>query len=139
VVVSERTVNGESTDERRYYLSSRKAGARTFLEAIRGHWGIENSLHWVLDVGFDEDRSRLRKDHGPANLALLRRLAVSVLKQANGGKGRIRGKRLTAGWDNDFLEHALLDFSVDSMRLLWARCPSRVRIPKLLILSFIGR
>jgi hypothetical protein len=66
-----------------------------------------------LDVGFDEDRSRLRKDHGPENLALLRRLAVSVLKQANGGKGSIRGKRLTAGWDNDFLERALLDFSVN--------------------------
>jgi len=113
VIVSERTVNGESTYERRYYLSSRKAGAKTFLEAIRGHWGIENSLHWVLDVGFDEDRSRLGKDHGPENLALLRRLAVSVLKQANGGKGSIRGKRLTAGWDNDFLERALLDFSVN--------------------------
>ena len=113
VVVSERTVNGESTYERRYYISSRKAGAKTFLEAIRGHWGIENSLHWVLDVGFDEDRSRLGKDHGPENLALLRRLAVSVLKQANGGKGSIRGKRLTAGWDNDFLERALLDFSVN--------------------------
>jgi predicted transposase YbfD/YdcC len=111
VIVSERTLNGESTCERRYYISSRRGSAKLFLEAIRGHWGIENSLHWVLDVCFDEDRSRLRKDHGPENLALLRRLAVSVLKQADGGKGSIRGKRLTAGWDNDFLERALLDFS----------------------------
>jgi predicted transposase YbfD/YdcC len=111
IVVSERTVGGETAYERRYYISSRRAGARTFLEAIRGHWGIENSLHWVLDVCFDEDGSRLRKEHGPENLAVLRRLAVSVLKRANGGKGSIRGKRLTAGWDDGFLERALLDFS----------------------------
>ena len=58
-----------------------------------------------------EDRARNRRDHGPENLALLRRLAVSILKQAEGGKGSIRRKRLTAGWDNDFLERALLDFT----------------------------
>jgi hypothetical protein len=65
----------------------------------------------VLDVCFDEDRSRVRNDHGPENLGLLRRLAVSVLKQAGGGKGSVRRKRLTAGWDNDFLERALLVFT----------------------------
>jgi predicted transposase YbfD/YdcC len=111
ILVSERVVGGEATYERRYYISSRKASARAFLDAVRGHWGIENSLHWVLDVCFDEDRSRLRSDHGPENLAWLRRLAVSILKQADGGKGSIRRKRLTAGWDNAFLERALLDFT----------------------------
>jgi hypothetical protein len=64
-----------------------------------------------LDVCFDEDRSRLREGHGPENLALLRRLAVSILKQADGGKGSVRRKRLTAGWDDDFLERARLDFA----------------------------
>jgi predicted transposase YbfD/YdcC len=111
VVVSERAVGGTVSYERRYYISSRKAGAKTFLGAIRGHWGIENSLHWVLDVGFDEDRSRVRTDHGPENLALLRRWAVSLLKHADSGRGSIRRRRLTAGWDNDFLERVLLDFT----------------------------
>jgi predicted transposase YbfD/YdcC len=111
ILVSERVVGGEATYERRYFISSRRASAKTFLNAVREHWGIENSLHWVLDVCFDEDRSRLRNDHGPENLALLRRLAVSILKQAESGKGSVRRKRLTAGWDNDFLERALLDFT----------------------------
>jgi predicted transposase YbfD/YdcC len=111
IVVSERVVDGAATYERRYYISSRKAGAKTLLGAIRGHWGIENSLHWVLDVGFDEDRSRVRTDHGPENLALLRRWAVSLLKHAESGRSSIRRKRLTAGWDNEFLEKVLLDFT----------------------------
>ena len=111
IVVSGRVVDGAATYERRYYISSRKAGAKTVLGAIRGHWGIENSLHWVLDVGFGEDRSRVRTDHGPENLALLRRWAVSLLMQAESGRGSIRRKRLTAGWDNDFLEKVLLDFT----------------------------
>ena len=92
--------------------------AEQALGVIRGHWGIENSLHWVLDVIFDEDRSRVRKDHGPENLALLRRMAVSMLK-AEGGKGSIRGKRLIAGWNNDFMEKVPLDFAENSMRLPW--------------------
>jgi predicted transposase YbfD/YdcC len=111
IVVSERVVAGVVSCERRYYISSRRAGAKTFLGAIRGHWGIENSLHWVLDVGFDEDRSRVRTDHGPENLALRRRWAVSLLKHADSSRGSIRRKRLTAGWDNDFLEKVLLDFT----------------------------
>lgn len=110
VVVRDRTVGGKNTCEKHYYISSRKLSAKTFLAAIRGHWGIENSLHWVLDVTFDEDRSRVRKDHGPENFALLRRIAVSAIK-AEKSKGSIRGKRLVAGWDNDFLEKILLDFT----------------------------
>ena len=76
---------------------------------MRGHWGIENSLHWVLDVVFAEDHSRVRKDHGPENFGLLRRMAISMLK-AERSKGSIQVKRLKAGWDNEFLEKVLADF-----------------------------
>jgi predicted transposase YbfD/YdcC len=110
VVVRERTAGDKNTCEKHYYISNGKRSAERFLKAIRGHWGIENSLHWVLDVAFDEDRSRVRKDHSPENFALLRRMAVSLLK-AEGSTGSIRGKRLIAGWDNDFMEKVLLDFA----------------------------
>lgn len=110
VVVRERTAGDKNTCEKHYYISNRKLSAERFLKAIRGHWGIENSLHWVLDVTFDEDGSRVRKDHGPENFALLRRMAVSMLK-AEGSKGSIRGKRLIAGWNNDFMEKVLLSFA----------------------------
>lgn len=110
VVVSERGGGAEATYERRYYISSRRGSAKAFLGAVRSHWEVENCLHWVLDVCFDEDGSRVRKDHGPANLGLLRRLGLSVLKQAE-GKQSLRRKRLAAGWDNEFLEKALLGFT----------------------------
>jgi predicted transposase YbfD/YdcC len=109
MIVSERVVNGQASTEVRYYISSRKANARTFAESVRNHWGIENGLHWVLDVCFGDDASRVRNGHGPENFALLRRLALAVLKQAN-GKDSIRGKRLIAGWDNNYLEQLLLGF-----------------------------
>jgi predicted transposase YbfD/YdcC len=79
------------------------------LQVIRGHWGVENSLHWVLNVTFDEDASRVRKDHGPENLALLRRRALSLLKRTDGGKESIKTKRLRAGWDNAFLEKVIFE------------------------------
>ena len=110
VVVRDRTVGEQNSCEKHYYISSRKLRAKRFLEVIRGHWGIENSLHWVLDVAVDEDQSRVRKDHGPENVALVRRLALSMLK-AEGSKGSIRGKRLIAGWNNDFMEKLLFDFA----------------------------
>jgi predicted transposase YbfD/YdcC len=110
VVVRERSEGEKNTCEKHYYISSQKLSAERILRAIRGHWGIENSLHWVLDVTFDEDRSRVRKDHGPENFALLRQMAVSLLK-AEESKGSIRGKRLIAGWNNDFMEKVLLGFN----------------------------
>lgn len=110
VVVRDRTVAGKNSCETRYYISSRAMTAKEFLDVIRAHWGIENSLHWVLDVSFGEDRSRVRTDHGPENFALVRRMAVSIL-QADESKGSIRGKRLTAGWNNEFLEDLLLGFT----------------------------
>lgn len=109
MVVSSRVVNGQATDEVRYYISSRQASAKAFAASIRNHWGIENGLHWVLDVCFGDDASRVRSGHGPENFALLRRLALAVLKQQK-DKHSIRGRRLVAGWDNSYLEQLLLDF-----------------------------
>jgi predicted transposase YbfD/YdcC len=109
VVVSERAVGDSSRSDCRFYIASRQASARRMLQVIRGHWGVENSLHWVLDVTFDEDASRVRKDHGPENLALLRRMALSLLKRTDGGKESIKTKRLRAGWDNAFLEKVIFE------------------------------
>lgn len=109
VVVRDRTVGEQNSCEKHYYISSQKLSAPKFLEAVRGHWGIENSLHWVLDVVFDEDGSRVRTDHGPDNFGLLRRMAISMLK-AEQSPGSIQVKRLKAGWDNRFMEKVVLDF-----------------------------
>jgi predicted transposase YbfD/YdcC len=86
----------------RYYLVSRIMPAQEFLELVRAHWTIENSLHWVLDVILHEDHARARQDHAPANLAILRRLALNTI-QANQDKGSNRLKFKRAGWDDRFL------------------------------------
>ena len=78
------------------------------LEAARSHWGIENSLHWSLDVTFREHHSRVRKDHGPKNLAVLRQIALNMLKQETTLKRGIQGKLLKAGWVEDYLLEVLL-------------------------------
>ena len=96
--------NGKETSDVRYYISSRDATAELFSRAIRGHWGIESTLHWTLDVTFHEDASRLRKDHGPQNMALLRKIAISLLKnETTKKKLSLKRKRLLAGWDLDYL------------------------------------
>ena len=87
-----------------------EADAEKLGAAIRGHWRIENQLHWVLDVSFAEDQSRVRKDHAPANLGLLRRMALSLLKQVKGRKGGIHARRMEAGWDETILEEILGGF-----------------------------
>ena len=86
----------------RYFLLSRPLPARKLLDAVRAHWTIENQLHWVLDVAFDEDRARNRKDHGPQNIALLRKLALNMLR-SHPDKASIRRKIKKAGWDDMFL------------------------------------
>ena len=91
----------------RYFISSWQANAHDFLQAIRDHWQIENGLHWVLDVAFREDESRIRKNHAPANMALLRHIAVNLLKQEKSAKVGISNKRKRAGWDNNYLERVV--------------------------------
>jgi predicted transposase YbfD/YdcC len=110
MVYSERRVgDGEVVGETRFYISSLGLGVKVFAEAVRGHWSVENNLHWVLDVAFREDESRVRKDHGPENLGLVRRIALSLLKKAEGRKKcGIAAKRKQAGWDDDFLVEVLL-------------------------------
>jgi predicted transposase YbfD/YdcC len=100
---------GKASDEVRYFISSLPARARRLAGAVRQHWGIENGLHWVLDVAFNEDRMRQRDRNGIANLALLNRLAVSVLRQDKTVKAGVKCKRKRAGWDDDYLLHLLLD------------------------------
>lgn len=102
-----RTQAGKTTVECRYFLSSLPAQARQTLLAVRGHWGIENSLHWVLDMAFDEDNSRVRKDNAPQNLATLRHLVLNLLRQEKTDKNGVKARRLRAGWDNDFLLRVL--------------------------------
>lgn len=112
MTISERQVKGEqTTEETRYYIGSKAGSARTHARYIRGHWGIENSLHWVLDMVFDEDRSRIRKGHGQENLAQLRRLAVSILKNYQSKDDSIRTKQLKGLLDNQILGSMLLSFS----------------------------
>lgn len=102
-VRSERYVEGETTIETRYFISSLPADAERLLEATRTHWHIENKLHWVLDVAFREDESRIREGHAPENMALIRRLALTLLKQETTSAVGIANKRLRAGWDEDYL------------------------------------
>lgn len=98
-----RKANGAKREiKERYFLLSRTLSAKRLLKAVREHWGIENSLHWVLDVAFNEDRARNRKDHGPENLAIVRKLALNLL-QCHHDKASIRRKIKRAGWDDSFL------------------------------------
>lgn len=99
----ERTVGGKTSRETRYFISSRACSAKRFGEVLRGHWGIENGLHWQMDVTFGEDASRIQRRHGGENFASLRRLALMLLKR-HPGKGSIRSKRYAATISESFLE-----------------------------------
>ena len=111
ICYSERTVAGKTTTETRYFIGSKKASARYYGRGLRHHWGIENSLHWQLDVTFAEDRNRVRRRHGAENLALIRRLSLSLLK-AHPAKQSIAKKRFAAALDPSFLEEILRGDSI---------------------------
>lgn len=116
-VESQRQVGDKMTCEKRYYLLSLPPDAPGFATAVRGHWGIENQLHWVLDVGFREDQSRATQGYCAENLAVVRHLAVNLLTQEKSAKGGTRAKRLKAGWDDHYLTQILAQVSTPSRKL----------------------
>ena len=107
MVESEREIGDKVTKETRYYISSLPSNAKLFGDAVRKHWGIENSLHWVLDVVFREDECRIRKGYAAENFAVLRHIALNLIREEKSIKRGAKGKRLKAGWDNDYLSKIL--------------------------------
>jgi predicted transposase YbfD/YdcC len=103
MVESLREMDAKTTVERRYYLSSLPLGVETFARAVRSHWGVENKVHWVMDVCFGEDQSRARAGYAAENLATLRRLALNLLRSEKTKKRGIRGKQLNVSWDHAYL------------------------------------
>lgn len=108
MVRAERRINAkqEVTRHTRYFLLSFSA-VKTFAYAVRSHWGIENSLHWVLDVAFREDESRVRLGHADENLVVLRHMSLNLLRQEQSSRVGIHARRLKAGWDNHYLQRVL--------------------------------
>lgn len=113
IAQSTRQIGDKITKDTRYYLTAIQTepanSAKRFARAVRWHWGIENSLHWVLDVCFSEDECRVHKDHGPENLAVIRHLALNLLGRDTTTKAGIKTRRLKAGWNEPYLEHLLLN------------------------------
>jgi predicted transposase YbfD/YdcC len=107
VAISQTMRGGKDCDDVRYFIMSRELSARRFGTLIRSHWGIENSLHWQLDVSFGEDQNRTRKDHAAANLGGLRRTALSLLKNETSEKVGVKNRRLSAAWNTDYLRKVL--------------------------------
>lgn len=107
MAVRERDVNGKTSTQNAYFISSLQNHAPTIAKAIREHWGIENSLHWCLDVSFREDHCRVRKNYASENFGILRHMALNLLKHEKSLKGGIQTKRLKAAWDNDYLRKIL--------------------------------
>jgi predicted transposase YbfD/YdcC len=107
MIRAERRIGDQVSVERRYHISSLSGQAQHLLPLIRGHWSIENELHWCLDVAFREDDSRVRKGDGAQNFSFLRRLALNLLKRETTAKSGLKAKRLKAAWDNGYLLHVL--------------------------------
>jgi predicted transposase YbfD/YdcC len=107
VAFGETVREGKTTAEVRYYILSKRMSARSFGAAARGHWSIENRCHWSLDVTFGEDQSRIRRGHGDANFSILRRTALSLLKNEKTAKVGVKNKRLIAAWNTGYLEKVL--------------------------------
>lgn len=107
MVEREREINGEVSRQKAYYIASIPRDARRFAAAVRSHWGIENSLHWVLDVTFREDECRIRKNHAPENIAVIRRMVMNLLKQDTKSKLSLKVRRMKCMWDHAYLEKTL--------------------------------
>lgn len=107
MVRTQRTIGDKQSVETRYYISSLPANAELLNTAVRAHWGVENSVHWVLDMVFREDESRMRKGHSPENFAILRRIAMNLVRRDKKSKGSLKGRRKAAGWNNRYLEELL--------------------------------
>lgn len=108
-IESQREIKGDMSAEKRYYISSLPAQAEKMLNAVRQHWGVENQLHWVLDVCFDDDQCRIRKGNAPSNIAIIKKTALNLFRMIKPTQPRITLKRMRklAGWDADFL-HAVI-------------------------------
>lgn len=106
-VTGERRIGDRTTTETRYYVSSLPGEADAIADAVRRHWGIENGLHWVLDVAFREDDSRVRRRHAAENVAVVRHLALTLLRRETTAKVGIKAKRLMCGWDAAYLAKVL--------------------------------
>ena len=107
MVETERHIGDKITYETRYYISSLPNNAKQFGNAARGHWGIENGLHWILDVAFREDDRRIRMGHAPTNLGIIRHFALNLIKSDKTKKGGVKGRRKRAGWDDKYLSQLL--------------------------------
>ena len=107
MVFRTRTINGNEQMEVHYYLGSIGMGVKRFARAVRGHWGIENTLHWSLDVTFAQDASRIRKGSSPEIASMLRQMALMILEQDTQLKGSLKSKRKQAGWNDELLETLL--------------------------------
>ena len=107
VVESIRQIKDKITTDRRYYIASIPQDAKLFAKAVRSHWGVENKVHWVLDMVFNEDKSRIRKDHAPANMAIARQIGLNLLRQEKTNKRSIRAKTVRALQDVNYLEKVL--------------------------------
>lgn len=103
MVIGTRILDGKETKHTRFYISSLPSNAKRILEIVRKHWSIENQLHWVLDVALNEDHNQVYKGQAPENFAVLRHIALNLLKQEKSAKGGIHAKQLQAGWKEDYL------------------------------------
>ena len=99
--------NGVASTERRYYISSRLADARHMGTVVRGHWGVENGLHWSLDVAFGEDQARMREGNSAENFSILRRISLNLIRQDKSVKAGVKNRRLMAGWDDAYRQKLL--------------------------------
>ena len=113
MVIRRRTIQGREQQEVHFYISSLPLGVQQRARAIRSHWSIENRLHWMLDVTFAQDASRIRKGHSPEIASMLRQLALMILQRDTRLSGSLRHKRKLAGWNNDNLETLLTQFQVN--------------------------